>query len=61
MLGPATELSSVFRTHGVVKFPLTFVKIVVHEIKYNHRVHRETPCKEMYINVELACKYETKS
>ena len=35
-------------THGVVKVPLTFVKVVVHENKYHHRVQRETSCKEIY-------------
>ena len=32
----------------VVKVPLTFVIIVVHENKYNHRVQRETSYKEIY-------------
>ena len=49
MSGPASELSSVFGTHGVVKVPLTYVKIIVYENKYHHRVQRETLCKEIYI------------
>ena len=48
MTGPAPDRCSVFRTHGVVKVPLTFVEIVIHENKHNHRVQHETPCKEIY-------------
>ena len=38
-------------THAVVKAPLTFVIIVIHENEYNHRVQRETSYKykEIYI------------
>ena len=46
MPGPAADLYNVFRTHGVIKVPPTFVKVVVHVNKYHHRVKRETPCKE---------------
>ena len=35
-------------THVVVEVPLTFVRVVVHENKYNPRVQRETSCKEIY-------------
>ena len=35
-------------TQGVVKVPLTFMKIVVRKNKYHHRVQRETSCKKMY-------------
>ena len=48
MSGSAAELSSVFRTHGVVKVRLTFVKIVVYENEYQHRVQRAIFCKEIY-------------
>ena len=35
-------------TNKVVKVPLTFVKIVVHENEYHHCVQQEMRCKEVY-------------
>ena len=46
---PGSSPCSYFRTHGVVKVPLTFVKIVVHENKYHHCVKHETSCKKIHI------------
>ena len=34
--------------HGVVKVPLIFIKTVVHENRYHHRVQRDTACEEKY-------------